>query len=54
MTTPRFVIVANRGAKRWETYEPALRGFWQARGVTPEVELVPWREVVPRDGNQRD
>src|SRR5262245_53703808 len=50
MTTPRYVIVANPDSKRWETYAPALQTFWQSRGVTPDVALVPWREVVPHDG----
>lgn len=49
--TPRYVVVANPDSKRWLAYEPELRGFWQARGVAADVELVPWSVVVPRAGN---
>src|SRR4051794_23985525 len=48
---PRYVLVANPGTKRCETYHRELTAFWAARGATPDVELLPWAEVVPRDGN---
>jgi hypothetical protein len=51
MPTPRYVLVANPGTKRCETYRRELLAFWAARGVTPEVELAPWAELVPRDGS---
>src|SRR5262249_50930361 len=51
MRPPRYVILANPDSIRWETYAPELTGFWAERGVRPEVEVVPWREVVPRDGH---
>jgi hypothetical protein len=51
MRAPRYVVLANPGSLRWQAYEPELRAFWTERGVTPEVELVPWAEVVPRDGD---
>ncbi len=51
MPTPRYVLIANPGTKRCETYRRELLAFWAARGVTPEVELVPWAELVPRDGS---
>jgi hypothetical protein len=54
MPTPRYLLVANPGTKRCETYRRELLAFWAARGVTPEVELVPWADVVPRDGNPDD
>jgi hypothetical protein len=54
MPDPRYVLVANPGTKRCEAYRRELRAFWDARGVTPEVELVPWADVVPRDGSLDD
>src|SRR4051794_32678952 len=48
---PRYVLVANPGTRRCETYRRELAAFWAARGATPDVELVPWADVVPRDGN---
>src|SRR6516225_4305717 len=51
MRTPRYVVIANPGSKRWQAYAPELTAFWGERGVRPEVELVPWNVVVPRDGN---
>jgi hypothetical protein len=51
---PRYVVIANPGSKRWETYHRELLAFWTARGVTPDVDLVPWADVVPRDGDLAD
>jgi hypothetical protein len=51
MPTPRYVLIANPGTKRCEAYRRELLAFWAGRGVTPDVELVPWADVVPRDGN---
>ena len=43
-------MIANPGTKRCETYRAELGAYWSARGVTVELEVVPWAEVVPRDG----
>src|SRR2546423_2135123 len=51
MPTPRHVLIANPGTKRYETYRRELLLFWANRGVTPEVDVVPWADLVPRDGN---
>jgi hypothetical protein len=51
MPAPRYVAIANPDGKRWQAYARELAAFWQARGVRPVVTVVPWREVVPRDGN---
>jgi glutathione synthase/RimK-type ligase-like ATP-grasp enzyme len=51
MNPPRYVVLANPGGKRWQTYAPELEAFWAGRGVRPEVEVVPWSAVVPRDGD---
>jgi hypothetical protein len=51
MAAPRYVAIANPEGKRWQCYARELAAFWEERGVRPEVEVVPWREVVPRDGN---
>lgn len=47
---PRYVLIANPGTKRCETYRRELLAFWTVARVTPEVELVPWADLVPRDG----
>jgi hypothetical protein len=49
--TPRYVAIANPDGKRWQAYAPELTAFWREQGVEPEVEVVPWRQVVPRDGD---
>jgi glutathione synthase/RimK-type ligase-like ATP-grasp enzyme len=54
MPTPRYVLITNPGTKRCETYHRELLLFWANRGLTPEVEVVPWAELVPRDGNLDD
>jgi hypothetical protein len=51
MPPPRYVLIANPGTKRCEAYRRELAAYWAARGVVPELEVVPWAEVVPRDGN---
>ena len=52
--TPRYVLIANPGTKRCETYRAELLAYWQARGVAVELEVVPWSDVIPRDGNLDD
>lgn len=54
MTPPRYVLIANPGTKRCETYRAELVAYWQARGAAVELEVVPWAEVVPHDGNLDD
>jgi hypothetical protein len=50
MAATRYVLIANPGTKRCETYRGELLLFWGGRGAAPEVEVVPWADVVPRDG----
>jgi glutathione synthase/RimK-type ligase-like ATP-grasp enzyme len=49
--TPRYIAIVNPDSKRWQTYAPELRAFWRERSVEPEIEVVPWREIVPHDGD---
>ncbi len=35
---------------RWEYYRRELEAFWARRDVTPQVHVVPWTDVVERDG----
>ncbi len=51
MFSPRYVIIANPDSLRWKAYAPELTAFWAEREVTPEVELVSWRDVILHDGN---
>lgn len=51
MTAPRYILIANPGTKRCETFREEFRAYWQTRGVAAELEVVPWAEVAPRDGN---
>src|SRR5579862_79079 len=51
MFPPRYVIIANPDSLRLRAYVPALADYWAARGITPDVEVVSWRDVVGRDGN---
>jgi hypothetical protein len=51
MHLPRYVAIANPDGKRWQAYAAALDAFWHCRGIRPEVEVVPWKTVVPRDGD---
>ena len=48
--SPRYVLIANPGTKRSETYRAELTAYWAARGAEVELDVVPWADVVPRDG----
>jgi hypothetical protein len=50
MPPPRYVAICNPDGKRWQAYARELAGFWQQHGVVPEVDVLPWKLVVPRDG----
>jgi hypothetical protein len=50
----RFVLIANPGTPRCETYRREFHAFWAARGGAAELDVVPWADVVPRDGNLDD
>jgi hypothetical protein len=47
---PRYVLIANPGTKRCETYRRELLAYWSARGESADLEIVPWADVVPRGG----
>ena len=51
MAAPRYVVVTNPTGKRWQLYWTELTTFWRARGIEPEIVMVPWAKVIPRDGN---
>jgi len=51
MATPRYVVIANPDGKRWQLYSRELALFWGERGIAPEIDVVPWRDVVARAGN---
>lgn len=51
MQHPRYLAIANPAGKRWQTYERELREFWRGRGCEPSIDVIPWREIVPRDGD---
>jgi hypothetical protein len=51
---PRTILIANPGTKRCETYLQEQARFWATRGREANVVVVPWAEIVPRDGNLDD
>jgi len=51
MTALRYISICNPDSKRWHAYARELVEFWQAKGQDPEVAVIPWRDIVPRDGN---
>jgi hypothetical protein len=48
---PRYILIANPGTKRCDTYRAELSAYFAARRVAHELEVVPWTEVAARDGN---
>lgn len=54
MAPRRYIAIANPDGKRWQAYQRELTAFWHERGISVEVAVVPWRELVPRDGNLDD
>ncbi len=51
---PRYVVIANPGTKRCATYRTELKAYWSDRGTSVELEIVPWAEIVSRNGNLDD
>jgi hypothetical protein len=51
MPAPRYIILANPDSKRWLAYQRDLLAFWRERRITPELQLVPWSSIIPRDGD---
>jgi hypothetical protein len=47
-------MIANPGTKRCEIFRTEFAAYWAARGVAADLEVVPWAEVIPRDGNLDD
>src|SRR5262245_40899190 len=50
MNPPRYVAICNPDGKRWQAFARELAGFWRERRVTPDVVVVPWKDLVARDG----
>ena len=48
---PRYVLIANPGSKRCELYRRELLAYWAGHGAAPDVTVVPWADVVSRDGD---
>jgi hypothetical protein len=48
---PRYVLIGNPGSKRCALYIRELTAFRADRGERPDVEIVPWADVVPQDGD---
>ena len=51
---PRYTMVVNADSVRWSYYSRELRSFWQARGKSPTVQLIDWRDAIDRCGDVRD
>jgi hypothetical protein len=49
--TPRYLVICNPETPRGRAYVADLEALWAGRGVTPEVIVVPWADIVPADGN---
>ena len=47
---PRYIAIANPDSKRWRAYAADLSTFWRERGVEANIEVIPWRDVVPHLG----
>lgn len=47
----RYVIIANPASKRWSLYQRELLACWREHGVDPDVQVVPWAEIIPCDGD---
>jgi len=47
---PRYVLIANPGTKRCETYRSELLAYWLERGTAVDLEVVPWADVAARGG----
>jgi hypothetical protein len=48
---PRYVLIANPGSPRYQTYQREFLEYWTRRGQAANLDIVPWSDVVPRLGN---
>jgi glutathione synthase/RimK-type ligase-like ATP-grasp enzyme len=51
VTGPRYVLIGNPSGKRLALFQEELVNYWAERGMTPIVEVVPWRVLIPCAGN---
>lgn len=49
--TPAYVVIADPDSMRYSFYERDLRMFWNSRGITPEIQVISWRDVCGADGH---
>ncbi len=47
----RYLLLANPEGKRCQAYLRELNGFWLALGIQPEIEVIPWRDLIRCDGD---
>src|SRR5581483_5400862 len=47
----RYVVLANPDSKRWLAWSRDLEAFCRDHGLRPDVEMVPWKDIIPRDDN---
>lgn len=51
---PSYIVIADPASMRWEHYSRDLLKFWEGRGVTPDVQVIHWEDVIQRDGDIAD
>lgn len=48
---PRYIAIANPDSLRWQAYEPELRAFWNDKGLSLDLTVVPWQKVISKQGH---
>ena len=51
MTAPRYILIGNPDGKRLTLFQRELANYWADRNESPTVVIVPWAEIISRDGN---
>lgn len=47
---PRYLVICNPESRRWSLYQETLLAYWHELGVTPEIHVLPWFEVITKAG----
>jgi len=47
----RYVLIANPGSPRCQTYQREFREYWTGRAQAADLDVVPWPDVISRLGN---
>ena len=46
MSAPRYLLITNPEGKRHTAFNLVLGEYWAARGINPQIQIIPWQMLV--------